>query len=124
LELRPGTRSIARKKESTENRPSTKTDTCRRRLEGRQQTRRGRIGRPYTPQNISEGGIEEAGVRAGLGNGVRAHTLRHSFCTFIAESSIPPNEGAALTGHDLQTWWKSSVRPRLDKQSRADSVEN
>jgi integrase len=81
-----------------------------------------RTGRPYTRQNISERGIEEAGVRAGLGTGIRAHTLRHSFCTFVAESGIPPNEGAALTGHDLQTWWKNYVQPRRDRQSRADSV--
>ncbi len=55
-------------------------------------------GRAYTRQNISERGIERAGVRAGLGNGIRAHVLRHSFCTFVAESGIPPNVGAALTG--------------------------
>jgi len=33
-----------------------------------------------------------------------------------------PNEGAALTGHDLQTWWKNHVQPRRDKQSRSESV--
>jgi hypothetical protein len=49
--------------------------------------------------------------------------LRHSFCTFVAESGIPPNERAALTGHDLQTWWKNYVQPRRGKQSRSDSVE-
>jgi site-specific recombinase XerC len=80
-----------------------------------------RNGRPYTRQNISERAIEEAGVRAGLGEGIRAHVLRHSFCTFVAESEIPPNEGAALTGHDLQSWWKNYVQPRRDRQSRAIS---
>ena len=79
-------------------------------------------GRPYTRQNISERGIEEAGVRAGLGKGVRAHVLRHSFCTFVAESGIPPNEGAALTGHDEQTWWRSYVQPRRDGQARRDNI--
>jgi integrase len=79
-------------------------------------------GRPYTRQNISERGIEEAGVRAGLRNGVRAHVLRHSFCTFVAESGVPPNEGAALTGHDEQTWWRSYVQPRRNAQARRENV--
>ena len=79
-------------------------------------------GRPYMRQNISERGIEEAGVRAGLGNGVRAHVLRHSFCTFVAESGVPPNKGAALTGHDEQTWWRSYVQPRRDAQARRENV--
>ena len=57
-----------------------------------------RTGRPYTRQNISERGIEEAGVRAGLGTGIRAHPLRHSFCTFVAESGIPPNEAPHSPG--------------------------
>jgi integrase len=82
-----------------------------------------RNGRPYTRQNISERGIEKAGVRAGLGNGIRAHVLRHSFCTFVAESDISPNEAAALTGHDLQTWWNTYVQPRKDAQSRKDFVQ-
>jgi hypothetical protein len=79
-------------------------------------------GRTYTRQNISERGIERAGVRAGLGTGGRGHVLRHSFCTFVAESGIPPNEGAALTGHDEQTWWRSYVSPRRDAQSRRENV--
>lgn len=79
-------------------------------------------GPTYTRQNISERGIEEAGVRAGLGNGIRAHILRHSFCAFVAESGIPPNEGAALTGHDEQTWWRSYVSPRRDAQARRENV--
>ena len=78
--------------------------------------------RPYTRQNISERGIEEAGVRAGLGTGVRSQMLRHSFCTFVAESGIPPNEGAALTGHDELTWWKSYVQPRKDAQARRENI--
>ena len=82
-----------------------------------------RTGRPYTRQNISERGIEKAGVRAGLGEGVRAHVLRHSFCTFVAESDIAPNEAAALAGHDIQTWWKTYVQPRRDTQSRKEFVE-
>ena len=82
-----------------------------------------RNGRPYTRQNISERGIEAAGVRAGLGEGVRAQMLRHTFCTFVAESGIPPNEGAALTGHDERTWWRNYVQPRRDAESRRDSVE-
>src|SRR4029077_2591975 len=81
-----------------------------------------KTGRPYTRQNISERGIEEAGVRAGLGEGIRAHALRHSFCTFVAESGVPPNEGAALTGHDEQTWWRSYVSPRRDAQARRENV--
>jgi integrase len=64
-----------------------------------------------------------AGLRAGLGDGIRAHVLRHSFCTFVAESDIPPNEAAALTGHDLQTWWKNYVQPRRDEQSRKEIVK-
>jgi len=48
--------------------------------------------------------------------------LRHSVCTFVAESGIPPNEGAALTGHDEQTWWRSYVSPRRDAQSRRENV--
>jgi integrase len=79
-------------------------------------------GRPYTRQNISERGIEEAGVRACLGGGIRAHVLRHSFCTFVAESGVPPNEGAALTGHDERTWWRSYVQPRRDAQARRENV--
>ena len=68
-----------------------------------------RNGRPFTRQNISERGIEEAGVKAGLGEGIRAQVLRWSFCTFVAEDSeISPVEGAALTGHDEQTWWRNS----------------
>jgi integrase len=82
-----------------------------------------RNGRPFTRQNISERGIEEAGVRAGLGKGIRAHVLRHTFCTLLAESDIAPNEAAALTGHDLQTWWKNYVQPRKDAQSRREFVE-
>lgn len=54
---------------------------------------------------------------------IRAHVLRHSFCTFVAESDIAPNEAAALTGHDLQTWWKSYVQPRKDAQSRKEFVK-
>jgi len=73
-------------------------------------------------QNISERGIEEAGVRAGLECGVRAQMLRHSFCTFVAESGVPPNEGAALTGHDEMTWWRDYVQPRRDAQSRRDNI--
>ena len=82
-----------------------------------------RNGRPYTRQNISERGTEKAGVRARLGEGVRAHVLRHSFCTFVAESDIAPNEAAALTGHDLQTWWNNYVQPRRDAQSRKEFVD-
>ena len=81
-----------------------------------------RNARPYTRQNISERGIEEAGVRAGLGEGIRSQVLRHSFCTFVAESGIPPNEGASLTGHDEQTWWRNYVQPRRDSQSRKDNI--
>jgi site-specific recombinase XerC len=81
-----------------------------------------RNGRPYTRQNISERGIEKAGIRAGLGEDIRAHVLRHSFCTFVAESDIAPNEAAALTGHDLQTWWKNYVQPRKNAQSRKEFV--
>jgi len=55
-------------------------------------------GRTYTRQNVSERGIEEASVRGGLGGGIRAHVLRHSFCTFLAESGIPPNEGCGARG--------------------------
>ena len=61
-------------------------------------------------------------MRAGLGDGIRAHALRHSFCMFVAESGIPPNEGAALTGHDEQTWWRSYVSPRRDAQARRENV--
>jgi integrase len=82
-----------------------------------------RNGRPYTRQNISERAIQMAGLRAGLGDGIRAHVLRHSFCTFVAESDIPPNEAAALTGHDLQTWWNNYVQPRRDEQSRKEIVK-
>jgi integrase len=81
-----------------------------------------RSGRPYTRQNISERGIEKAGKRAGLGEDIRAQVLRHSFCTFVAESGIPPNEGAALAGHDEQTWWRNYVQPRRDAQARRDSI--
>jgi site-specific recombinase XerD len=78
-----------------------------------------RNGRPFTRQNISERGIEEAGARAGLGDGIRAQVLRWSFCTFVAEDSkISPVEGAALTGHDEQTWWRNYVQPRRDAESR------
>jgi hypothetical protein len=38
-------------------------------------------------------------------------------------SDIAPNEAAALTGHDLQTWWKSYVQPRKDEQSRKEFVK-
>jgi site-specific recombinase XerD len=78
-----------------------------------------RTGRPYTRQNISERGIEAAGVRAGLGEDIRAQTLRHSFCTFVAESGISPNEAAALTGHTEAVWWKSYVQPRRDARLAA-----
>jgi site-specific recombinase XerD len=82
-----------------------------------------RTGRPFTRQNISERGIEEAGVRAGLGEGIRAQVLRWSFCTFVAEDpEISPAEGAALTGHDEQTWWRSYVQPRRDAESRSAIV--
>ena len=78
-----------------------------------------RNGRPFTRQNISERGIEEAGVKAGLGEGIRAQVLRWSFCTFVSEDSqISPVEGAALTGHDEQTWWRNYVQPRRDAESR------
>ena len=73
-------------------------------------------------QNISERGIEAAGVRAGLGEDIRAQTLRHSFCTFVAESGISPNEAAALTGHTEAVWWKSYVQPRRDARARRDNV--
>jgi site-specific recombinase XerD len=35
-------------------------------------------GRPYTRSNVSERGVEKAGRRAGLGPGIRPHTLRAS----------------------------------------------
>jgi integrase len=79
-------------------------------------------GRPYTRQNVSERGIERAGRRAGLGQGIRAHTLRRSFCTFVAEHGIPPAEAAALTGHDEAVWWKHYVQPRRDDQARREIV--
>jgi integrase len=81
-----------------------------------------RTGRPYTRQNVSERGIEQAGRRAGLGDGIRAHTLRRSFCTLIAESGIPPAEAAALTGHTEAVWWRDYVQPRRDAQSRSEIV--
>ena len=82
-----------------------------------------RTGRPYTRQNTSERGIEAAGVRAGLGEDIRAQTLRHCFCMFVAESGISPNEAAAaLTGHTEAVWWKSYVQPRRDAQARRDNV--
>jgi hypothetical protein len=40
----------------------------------------------------------------------------------VVESDIPPNDGAALTGHDLQTWGKNYVQPRKDAQSRKEIV--
>lgn len=82
-----------------------------------------RTGRPYTRQNTSERGIEAAGVRAGLGEDIRAQTLRHCFCMFVAEPGISPNEAAAaLTGHTEAVWWKSYVQPRRDAQARRDNV--
>ena len=81
-----------------------------------------RTGRPLTRQAVSERGIEKAGRRAGLGEDIRAHVLRRSFCTFIAESGIPPADAAALTGHDERVWWKHYVQPRLDEQSRREIV--
>jgi integrase len=82
-----------------------------------------RTGRPFTRQNVSERGIEEAGVRGGLGEGVRAQVLRHSFCTFMAESDVPPNEAAALTGHTEAVWWKCYVQPRRDAESRRENIQ-
>lgn len=82
-----------------------------------------RTGRPFTRQNVSERGIEAAGERAGLGNGIRAQVLRHSFCTFMAESDVPPNEAAALTGHTEAVWWKSYVQPRRDAESRRENIQ-
>ena len=40
----------------------------------------------------------------------------------MAESGIPPNEGAALTGHDELTWWKSYVQPRKDAHARRENI--
>jgi hypothetical protein len=60
-------------------------------------------------------------VRAGLGKASQ-HTVCVSFCTFVAESGSPPNEGAALTGRDEQTWWRSYVSPRRDAQARRENV--
>ena len=34
------------------------------------------------------------------------------------DSEISPVEGAALTGHDEQTWWRNYVQPRRDAESR------
>jgi integrase len=81
-----------------------------------------RTGRPLTRQNVSERGIEQAGRRAGLGVGIRAHTLRRSFCTFVAEGGTPPAEAASLTGHDEAVWWKHYVQPRRDEQARREIV--
>ena len=76
---------------------------------------RDRTGRPFTRQNISERGIAKAGKRAGLGEDIRAHVLRRSFCTFVADDpSIPPIEAAALTGHDERVWWTHYVQPRRE----------
>lgn len=82
-----------------------------------------RTGRPFTRQNVSERGIEEAGVSAGLGEGIRAQVLRHSFCTFVAESDVPSNEAAALTGHTEAVWWKSYAQPRRDAESRRENIQ-
>ena len=83
-----------------------------------------RTGRTFTRQNISERGIEEAGVRAGLSEGVRAQVLRRSFCTFVAEDpGIAPADAAALTGHDEQTWWRNYVQPWRDAESRQGIVD-
>jgi len=44
--------------------------------------------------------------------------------TSVAEGQrFHRTRGAALTGHDLQTWWKSYVQPRRDRQSRSNAVE-
>jgi hypothetical protein len=40
----------------------------------------------------------------------------------VAESGIPPNEGAALTGHDEQTWWRSYLSPRREAQARHENI--
>jgi len=76
---------------------------------------------PLTTRQLCRA-VHAAAQAARINKPVTPHTLRHSFCTFVAESGIPPNEGAALTGQDLQTWWKNYVQPRRDRQSRADSV--
>jgi hypothetical protein len=57
-----------------------------------------------------------------LGEDIRAHTLRRSFCTFVAESDVAPNEAAALTGHTEAVWWKDYVQPRRDAESRRDTI--
>jgi integrase len=82
-----------------------------------------RSGRPFTRQNISERAIAKAAKRAGLGEDIRAHVLRRSFCTFVADDpSIPPSEAAALTGHDERVWWTHYVQPRRDAQARREIV--
>jgi integrase len=62
-------------------------------------------------------------VRAGLGEGIRAQVLRHSFCTFMAESEVPPDDAAALTGHTEAVGWKCYVQPRRDAESRRENIE-
>lgn len=79
--------------------------------------------RPFTRQNISERGIEEAGVRAGLGGGVRAQVLRHSLCTSWRSLMCHRTKQAALTGHTEAVWWKSYVQPRRDAESRRENIE-
>jgi integrase len=62
-------------------------------------------------------------MRAGLGGGIRAHVLRRSFATFVADDpTIPPSEAAALTGHDERVRWKHYVQPRRDEQSRREII--
>ena len=41
----------------------------------------------------------------------------------MAESDVPPNEAAALTGHTEAVWWKSYVHPRRDAESRRENIQ-
>ena len=80
---------------------------------------------PIAAENYSssEQAILKAGIRAGLGDNIRAQVLRRSFYSLVADDpTIPPVEAASLTGHDERVWWKHYVTPPRDEQSRREVV--
>ena len=58
-------------------------------------------------------------LRAGLDDKVTPHTLRHTMCTWLAQSGVPASEAAGYVGMSLETYARHYLHSSPDHQKRA-----
>ena len=73
---------------------------------------------PSRARTSRRGGSRKRVCGLRLGEGIRAQVLRGASARSCPRTPDLPIEGAALTGRDEQTWWRSYVQPRRDAESR------